>query len=479
MGLFGKGKQGTTTDPLNPEIVRELQSASRKKFTGVIEVVDKPTGSTALLYLFEGGIYAVDLQDYTPRVADRLLSAGTIDEDKRKWLFAQLGPDPRHLGAGPLAVQEGWLSAESLATVHQEYLLASLGAVLARPKVRMKQRKGESTSDFCTLPLPIEPLFETMRMRAGRLATGWGALEAAGDPSNVALSNRGVPIPDDLALPEFAALAAEANGHRSVDVLADELGFTLAEITHMAMLLVRAGVLRVSPEATSGWEAGRLPVPEAFGVILATRGQQPGPEAVAPAAAVAVESSSVFAPTTSDDTSSSSEAESTPDAPVDDRPDAPDDDRSEAAWAAAVVATAAVASRDSGEMSPSSDTPDAAPTSSVFAAAALASAGEKAIDDSTNQAEVAAIETPESAPAGESVDGEWVDGESVDGHVLQLRRETALEEAAELERLLDRLTKEEMEAITRASAVRTRLQAVQASIDGVEGELRGGTGAAP
>jgi hypothetical protein len=189
-----------------------------------------------------------------------------------------------------VAVEQSWLTADALAGLHQEYLVAGLGAVTVLAKVKIRLRKGESTKDFCTMPLPVEPLFDALRMRAGRLAAGWAAITAEGTPSTVALESRQVAPPADMTLPEFTSLTAAVDGRTSLDEVAYGLGLTRAEAVHMSMLLVRAGVLHVSATPAILRRSDRLLVPEAFGQYV------PGPAAAAAVVAAGLEPEPVPAP---------------------------------------------------------------------------------------------------------------------------------------------------------------------------------------
>jgi uncharacterized protein YhaN len=59
-----------------------------------------------------------------------------------------------------------------------------------------------------------------------------------------------------------------------------------------------------------------------------------------------------------------------------------------------------------------------------------------------------------------------------------LRREVAVGEAAELEELLDKMTREEADAIARAASVRARLRSTEDAIRQMDADLQGGREAA-
>ena len=187
---FGKGRHG---DAVARPPRRSCATCRRRRASTSPVPSTSPseeTGATAHLYLYDGGLYTVHLDGYVPRVADRLLASGAIDVTRRSWLTSALGSDAGDPRVGPLAVERGWISADALAMIHQEYLLAGLGAVLTCARARVKLRKDASAGDFCTLPLPVDPLIDVLRMRAERLGGNWKALSARGAPATTVVEVR-------------------------------------------------------------------------------------------------------------------------------------------------------------------------------------------------------------------------------------------------------------------------------------------------
>lgn len=264
---------------VNRELADELSAAGAKAFTGAIEVIDRGTRNRARLYLYEGGVYAVDLEGYQRPVYARLRSSGAfaLRSDAELAVLAGLDvPDPAALAQ---AVDNGWLSVEALAGVHQELLLAALGGVLALAKVKTRPREGETTARFCTLPLPVDPLFETVRIRARRLQGTWAIL-APGTPAGTAVLSRTPTALDACVAPiELPAMARELDGRRSLDEVAWSLGFTRAEAAHVAAALINSGLARVEVDAPAAPAPAHHLVPESFGA----RGVEPvGPVRMLP-----------------------------------------------------------------------------------------------------------------------------------------------------------------------------------------------------
>ncbi|MDP1876758.1 MAG: hypothetical protein Q8M17_04260 [Actinomycetota bacterium] len=250
--------------PLNSGIVDALSGAGAQGSTGVLEVTDRGHGGTARVFLFEGGLYAVDLAGYRPPILNRLRSGGRIDARAQVRLLDVVGPDQDQVG-GATAVAEGWIPVEALGSLHQEYVLASLGAVLALPRARVKFQAGVVTDEFCTVPLRVDPLFDAVRLRAERLVSTWAVLEDLTDPATSVLAATGQRVPEGLSSPEFASFTAACDGQRGLDSVAHAVGFTRAEAVHVAVLLVQAGVLTLHGGSEPSPSSEGIRVPEAFG----------------------------------------------------------------------------------------------------------------------------------------------------------------------------------------------------------------------
>jgi outer membrane biosynthesis protein TonB len=259
--------------PLNAGLLRDLEHAAHRHVTGALELVERAHGARARVYLYEGGVYAVAIEGYRPDVTQRLLATGVLDEGRADYLAGVDRP-------GPTAARQGWIGVDALATVHQEYLLASLGAVLACGRVKAHLRKGDVTDELCTLPLPVEPMLEAVRVRAQRLTGTWAATSPEGTPDTVVVRQTGAALPASLALPEFAAFRSAVDGQRTVDAVAEQVGLTRAEAVHLVSLLVTAGVVTLAHDPAATAPADRFRVPEAFGAHAVRTGGAPAKPAV-------------------------------------------------------------------------------------------------------------------------------------------------------------------------------------------------------
>lgn len=228
----------------------------------------------AVVYLFEGGIYSARISSFEPAVARRLASSGSITPAQADSWNASIagGGDPEvH------ALEQGWCSLDQLNLVHQEYVLAIVGAVAAADDLHFESVAGEVTSANCCLPLPVGDLLhatakraERLRSEAQSLATTVG-VDIEGDVvSSIASfpwqhhtrehgAGRHVDTPELRSLVEAFATA------RTLDGAAGMCGFTRAEAMHLAGLAFAAGLIVSAPESSlPGSFATQIDVPEAW-----------------------------------------------------------------------------------------------------------------------------------------------------------------------------------------------------------------------
>lgn len=279
------GRRRPRTDAaVNPDVVDALNRAAAAALTGVVEVSDRTHKAEGRIYLYEGGVYAVELDGFLAPVATRLDAAGRfdgLDPDDRALLAALPDPDAT---AGAMAVQRGWLPADALAQVHQEFVLACAGAVLALPRARARARSGQTTDRVCTLPLPAASLIETVQLRNRRLEDTWAMIDTGHAPGRGVLRRTDVPLQGAFSIGEVGHLAAELDGERALDDAAAVLGLTRAEAVYLASLLLNAGIAAVQPDADPPPASGPLLVPEEYGsrpTVRRSSGHSPAPAAAA------------------------------------------------------------------------------------------------------------------------------------------------------------------------------------------------------
>lgn len=240
-------------------VVSALRDAASRLLTGALEF--DSDGRVARVFVLDGAPYAVDLPGYTPRLASRMHAAGWIDAQQRESLAGEF-PTASTV-AGKAAVERGWIDAEQLGQLHQEYLLASIGGICDASVGDVRSDTGATTDRLCTIPVDLEGLVPTLRLRADRAASTWAALGIAEDPSQVVFHAQSA-VPEGMQLPEVLAVHGALASGRSADEVGETLGLTRAEVTHILGALAGHGVVRHAWGVTPP-SIGHLRVPEAFG----------------------------------------------------------------------------------------------------------------------------------------------------------------------------------------------------------------------
>ena len=241
-----------------------LIAATRER-TGCVVATDRRTGAVARLFLVQGEAYGIGLDGYTPDVLARLRAADALAAEH----VVTLAGEPQ---AARIAVERGWVSVDALADIHTELLVAGLGAVVDRDRVKVEFMDGLTTDLHCAIPAPMAELLDLAALRRERTAATWRAVTPTGTPRETGLS---VGLTQSVGdAPELVAFLTQCAQGLSIDDAASRLGLTRAEAVHLAALVVlqhravavpvRAGVQR------------SLAVPEQFGEVT------PDPQAPAP-----------------------------------------------------------------------------------------------------------------------------------------------------------------------------------------------------
>ncbi len=260
MSLFRRRSTGPHNQAggVDTHVVRELEQLQEASFTGCLEVVDRSTGGCARVFTFRGAPYAVALDGYVPDIAARLVTFGRVDADAAAGLPP--GPD-----AGREAVRQGWIDAEELGDLHREIVIASIGAIARCAHPRVSRVADAVTDSYCTLPLPVGALVDSLPARFERLHRTWSGIAGSGQPSATCLVATGAPLPDVLESPEVRGLLGALAPGITADAAARRVGFTRAEAVHVLGLLAAAGAARVAGPSGQSAPADRLEVPEQFG----------------------------------------------------------------------------------------------------------------------------------------------------------------------------------------------------------------------
>ena len=397
LGRGGRHRGGTPTE-LNETVIHDLHAAGRKSQTGALEVVDKDSHATATLYVFDGGLYSAALDGYVPPMLARLGSSGTLGPKHIRALTDELGGTSDPSQAGLVAARHSWAKVDTLGTMHQEFLLASVGAVLARTKVKTRWIADQTTSAFCTLPLPIDSVLDAIRMRVQRMTMTWDGIAADLDPSHARPVPTGTAVPATVTLREARLIMDECDGRRTLDEIAWRLGLTRAEAVHIVGVLVRGDIVRM--------EAADVPAASTL-LWVAEEFGRPVAEPVVVERAVQVD-------------------------------DGPTVDVAQVVIAAAVVESVVSEPEPAPEPEPEPE-PESAPEPEA--------APEPEPEPVAIPVVVAAVAAPRP--------------DAVDPHVMQLRAELAKAQITELQEALNLAVHEEMDAIARAAAIRVRLRTAQ------------------
>jgi outer membrane biosynthesis protein TonB len=245
-----------------------LRTLEERGFTGAVEISVKGSNAEAQIYFYEGGIYATHLDGYAPVMMDRLLTEGVLDGPRWDDLAAIVGAHGSNPRVGPIAVEQEWMTVDELVNLHQELLIASLGAVLAVAKARVERETAATTGDYCSLPQDVPRLLRLVQGRQQRLSAAWEAIDARCEPEELVLRRDSAAVPANLDRAEFRALFALIDGERSTDEIASLLGLTRADAIRAASLLVLAGAVAVDHDRRASAPSDRLLVPEAWGGSL-------------------------------------------------------------------------------------------------------------------------------------------------------------------------------------------------------------------
>ncbi len=255
-------KPGVATEAtprvVNEDVRHAFTKAAKNSWSGSLEIVDRTHGCTAYVYFHEGGVYSVQVDGYRANIAARLVTAGVITpvqadhartvEATTTWL-----------------VENGLVDVDSIGALHQEYLLATLAAVMELPKVKIKMHKGATTSALCTMPLSVAALSETLDLRHSRYMGTSEMLSPEGNPGTLVLEDAGAELPSDVNIPEIRVFRGKVAPGRTIDDIAGASGLTRAEAVHLAWMLVSAGVVSVLGHGTGGVDPHQWTVPEQFG----------------------------------------------------------------------------------------------------------------------------------------------------------------------------------------------------------------------
>ena len=256
-----------STRVVNKDVHTALTKAAKSSWSGSVEIVDRVHGCTAHVYFHEGGVYSVQADGFRANIAARLVTAGVITPAQAD--HARTVDSP-----ATWLVENGLVDVDSVGALHQEYLLAALGAVMELPKVKIKTHKGQTTATLCTMPISMQALADTLDLRHSRYVSTAAMLHPEGNPGSLVLEDAGADLPDEVKIPEIRVFRGKVAPGRTIDDIAGASGLTRAEAVHLAWLLVSTGVVSVLGHGTAGVDPHQWTVPEEFG----SRALEPMPE---------------------------------------------------------------------------------------------------------------------------------------------------------------------------------------------------------
>jgi hypothetical protein len=238
-------------DMENVQLAKVMRSESKKGWTGRLVATDPTTGTSATIYMYEGGVYSVQVEDFTPQLTNRMIAAGILDDARIGELSASVDKSQRDHEVGRFAVNRDWLPIDVLASFHAEYLLAGLGAALSMPKSKVQVDALETTDQLCTLPTPVDDLIAAVDLREERSQRIWNGVAPGSTTRETVLRQLNAHADICSASPEVTAFMKAVDGINTVDEIAGSCGFTRAEAIVITAALIAGGAVAI---------AGRKPV---------------------------------------------------------------------------------------------------------------------------------------------------------------------------------------------------------------------------
>ena len=218
------------------DLLGHLEQLQEARTTGRLALV---APAPASLYLYRGCVYSAKVEGWDPDIIARLQLAGRLTAEQAAH-YRQEAPGD-HAQQGRLAVVDGTVPVEELGTIHLEYLLSAVAAL---------QTYGPSgvvdatvTDIRCAVPVEVQPLRETLRVRAHRGESTWEAIGLSDPMGAVTFATTGAPVTPELDIPVVRGLLGHLEHPMSADEIAGRTGLSRAEVVHVVAALVQAGVV--------------------------------------------------------------------------------------------------------------------------------------------------------------------------------------------------------------------------------------------
>lgn len=260
--VFGTSSGTPAANGLNPALVKELTHLAKKRWTGRIRVSVPKSDEFGDVYLYDGGLYAAQLSTFTPNMMARLAAAGTMNAERQQEAQVAFTPEALRDSIGSFYFHHGWITIDELEQLHTEYTLASIGALLALPNLKVKSFKDDVTAKWCTIPKSIADVLASVEIRRERDSRAWITMPSHANAETAVFSIID-PLNDVVqTAPEISAFVQACDGQRPLDVVAGACGLTRAEGIAISSALVSAHTAMMSGV---GHPAIGCVVPEAFG----------------------------------------------------------------------------------------------------------------------------------------------------------------------------------------------------------------------
>lgn len=230
----------------NAQLAKVMRSESKKGWTGRLIATDPATGTSAAIYMYEGGVYSVQVEDFTPHLTNRMIAAGILDDSRLRELSASVEQSQRDHEVGKFAINRDWLPVDTLAAFHAEYLLAGLGAALSLSKSKVQVDPNETTDQMCTLPTPVEDLIAAIDLREERSQRIWNGVAPGSTTRETVLRQVNVDAEICAASSEVTAFMKAVDGINTVDEIAGACGFTRAEAIVITAALIAGGAAAIA-----------------------------------------------------------------------------------------------------------------------------------------------------------------------------------------------------------------------------------------
>ncbi|MEY4136015.1 MAG: hypothetical protein RL205_143 [Actinomycetota bacterium] len=227
-------------------MAKVMRSESKKGWTGRLVATDPSTGTSAAIYMYEGGVYSVQVEDFTPHLTNRMIAAGILDESRIRELHASVEQNQRDTEVGRFAINRDWLPIDTLAAFHAEYLLAGLGAALSLPKSKIQADAHETTDHLCTLPVSVEDLISATDLREERSQRIWNGVAPGSSTRETVLRQVNAEAEICSASSEVRAFMNAVDGINTVDEIAGTCGFTRAEAIVITAALISGGAVAIA-----------------------------------------------------------------------------------------------------------------------------------------------------------------------------------------------------------------------------------------